>query len=368
MDTGKSMNISAKNSGVSPSVSVLMPCYNAEKYLAEALASILNQTYTDFEVIAIDDCSSDRTPEILRHFSEQDKRVKVYRNSENLKLIKTLNRGVTLCSGKYIARMDSDDIALPERLEKEVAFLDEHADYGIVSCQFSTFRDGSAKLYPYQNPTKFEELQAYLLFKSGICHPASMIRKTVFTELGLRFEEQYLHVEDYALWSKALYLTKLGNVGGKPLLLYRVHKSQVSSLYEALQTHNKREVFKIHCQHLNLDESDEGLEIYSSVAAADPLYSSFDFLKKCEQFMLLLTNINTVKPFCSSIFLENMLALHWIRLCANSRIGLKVLKLCRKSPFYKKKYYTKRDELILFFKCLFKIKYKKSWIYNVIFR
>ncbi|GAB6010885.1 glycosyltransferase family 2 protein [Viscerimonas tarda] len=357
-----------KDNESKPRVSVLMPCYNAGKYLAEAMYSVLNQTYTDFEVVAIDDCSTDKTPEILHRFADLDRRVKVYRNETNLKLIKTLNRGVGLCLGEYIARMDSDDIALPERLKEEVRFLDEHPDYGIVSTQFSTFYNNSGKLYPYKNPTEFGELQSYLLFKSGICHPASMIRKTVFTDLGLKFEEQYLHVEDYAFWSKALYKTKLGNVGGAPLLLYRVHQSQVSSMYEELQTRNKREVFKIHCQQLGLDDSEDGLDVYASVAEADPIYSSFDFLDKCEQFMLLLTTKNDTKPFCSSVFLNNMLALHWIRLCANSRIGLKALRRCKISPLYNKKYYTNRDKLILFFKCLFKIKYKKSWIYHVVFR
>jgi glycosyltransferase involved in cell wall biosynthesis len=357
-----------KDSENNPRISVLMPCYNAEKYLPEALSSILNQTYTDFEVVAIDDCSTDSTAAILLRFAAADKRVKIYRNEQNLKLIKTLNKGVGLCLGKYIARMDADDIALPERLEKEVGFLDAHADYGVVSVQFSTFHGEEKKLYPYSNPTEYEELQAYMLFKSGICHPASMIRKTVFTELGLKFEEQYLHVEDYAFWSKALYKTKLGNIGGEPLLWYRVHSSQVSSLFEETQRQNKREVFKIHCRQLHLDESDEGLEIYASVAEANPLYASFDFLDKCEHFMLNLIKINNQRPFCSAVFLKNMLALHWIRLCANSRLGLKAMNRCRKSPLYNRDCYKNRDLLLLFFKCLFRIKYKKSWIYNVVFK
>ena len=351
-----------------PYVSVLMPCYNAEKHLEEAISSILNQTYTDFEIVAIDDCSSDQTLEILHRFAEIDKRIKVYKNDENLKLVKTLNKGVNLCKGKYIARMDSDDIALPQRLEKEVQYLDEHNDYGIVSTQFSTFYDSPEKLYPYTNPTEFEELQSYLLFKSGICHPASMIRKTVFTDLGLQFEEQYLHVEDYAFWSKALYKTKLGNIGGESLLLYRVHPSQVSSMYEDLQRQNKKSVFKIHCQQLGLNYSDEALDIYASVAEANPTHSSFEYLNKCEQFMKALITKNETEPFCSSVFLNNMLALHWIRLCANSHLGLKVLKRCKMSSLYVAQCYTSRDKLILFFKCLFRIKYKKSWIYGVIFR
>ncbi|MFR9166729.1 MAG: glycosyltransferase family 2 protein [Dysgonomonas sp.] len=223
-----------------PLVSVLLPCYNTEKYVEEAVYSLLNQTYGNIEIIAIDDCSTDSTNAILHKLSEKDSRVKVFKNDINLKLIKTLNKGITLCNGKYIARMDADDISLPERIEKEVQFLEANEDYDIVSTQFATFKTGSKKTSLHTNPLKYEELRAYLLFKSGICHPACMIRKSMFTDLGLHFEEQYLHVEDYALWSKAMYVTKLANLGGEPLLLYRVHTSQVSSLNEELQLSNKK--------------------------------------------------------------------------------------------------------------------------------
>ena len=152
------------------------------------------------------------------------------------------------------------------------------------------------------------------------------------------------------------------------MLLYRIHKTQVSTKYEDIQTQNKREVFKIHCEQLDLDMSDTSLDIYASVAEADPIHSSFEFLDKCESFMKSLIEKNDTDPFCSSLFLKNMLALHWIRICANSRIGIKVLKKCKSSVLYKDEFYTKRDMVILYFKCLFKIKYKKSWIYNVVFR
>lgn len=351
-----------------PLVSVLLPCYNAEQYVEETIDSLLTQTYSNFEIVAINDCSKDSTLEILNRLAQKDDRIKVFNNEENLKLIKTLNKGIELCQGEYIARMDSDDIALPLRFEKQVHFLQTNLDHDIVSTQFSTFRTGSEKLSPHSNPEKNEELQAYLLFKSGICHPASMIRKTLFTELGFRFEEEYLHVEDYALWSKAIYKTKLGNVGGESLLLYRVHESQVSSLYEDLQQENKKKVFRIHCEYLNIDQSDDAIDVYASVAEAVPSESSFEYLDRCEKFMLTLIDKNKEIPFCSHPFLVDMLSLHWIRLCANSRLGLKVLNKCFSSVLYRKDVYSFRDKLILFVKCLFKLRYKKSLVYKIVFR
>lgn len=351
-----------------PLVSVLMPCYNAKDHIEDAMNSILNQTYKNIEIIAINDCSSDQTSKILHTMAEKDDRIKVYDNEENLKLIRTLNKGITLCNGEYIARMDSDDIALPQRFEKEVAFLEENKDHDIVSSLFLAFHtDNPDKKSLHHNPLKHEELKAYMLFKSGICHPAVMIRKRVFTELDLKFEMEYLHVEDYALWSKAIYKTKIANLG-EPLLLYRVHPTQVSSLNEQLQLDNKKKVFKIHCLQLGIATDDETLDIYASVAEANPSHQSLDYLRQCEQFMLSLLKTSIEKSFCDSEYLNKILSIHWLRLCANSQLGLKAINLLKQSPLYNKEHYTKRDLAILYFKCLFKIKYKKSYIYRILFR
>lgn len=351
-----------------PLVSVLLPCYNAEKHLHEAMMSILNQTYTNLEIIAINDCSSDQTGKILSEIADRDSRVKVYTNEENLKLIRTLNKGVDLCTGEYIARMDADDIALPQRIEKEVKFMEEHKDHDIVSSLFLAFHsDNPTKKTLHHNPLKDEELRAYMLFKSGICHPAAMIRKRVFTELELRFELDYLHVEDYALWSKAIYKTKIANIG-EPLLLYRVHSHQVSSLNEHLQIENKKKVFKIHCQQLGLPYTDDFLNIYASVAQCVPYEQSIDYIAKCEKFMLMLLEINKEKSFSDMNYLRNMLSIHWLRLCANSQLGFKIFTPLRQSSLYIRSQYTNIDMAILYFKCFFKIGYKKSFIYKIFFR
>lgn len=351
-----------------PLVSVLMPCYNVEKYIEESLTSILNQTYANLQIIAINDCSTDSTGQMLDKLAAQDSRILVVQNEQNLKLIKSLNKGISFCQGEFIARMDADDISLPNRIEKEIEFLQQHPDHDIVSTLFYAFRsENPNKRYLHHSPLKDEELRGYLLFKSGICHPAVMIRKRVFTELGLKFEEEYLHVEDYALWSEAIYKTKVANIN-EPLLLYRVHESQVSTIHEDLQIENKKKVFKIHCSHLGLPVDDDFIDIYSSVAECVPLHSTFAYLDKCEDFMRNLIIINKERAFCDAVYLERMLSIHWLRLCANSRLGLKVLKKLKASPLYKEENYTSRDFAILYTKCTFKIKYKKSLIYKFAFK
>ena len=351
-----------------PLVSVLIPCYNVEKYVEESLNSILNQTYTNLEIVAINDCSTDSTRKILYKLAEKDNRITVVSNPQNLKLISTLNKGIELCHGDYIARMDADDISLPTRIEKEVDFLENHTDHDIVSTQFYAFRSEKPhKQDLNHSPLHDSELRAYMLFRSGICHPAVLIRKRVFTELGLKFEHEYLHVEDYALWSEAIYKTKLANLA-EPLLLYRVHKNQVSSLNEELQTENKKKVFKIHCKHLGLPTNDDFIDIYASIAESVPAESSFKYLDKCEKLMLSLLDLNKEKAFCDNKYFSHMLSLHWLRLCANSRLGLKVVPYLKKSPLYKEENYRTRDFVVFYTKCTFKLRYKKSLIYKIVFK
>lgn len=351
-----------------PLVSVLIPCYNVEKYVVESVSSILNQTYKNLEIIAINDCSTDNTGELLQQLASKNSRMKVITNEKNLKLISTLNKGITLCNGEYIARMDADDISLPTRIEKEVDFLENNKDHDIVSTMFYAFRsENPNKKDLHHSPFRDEELRAYMLFRSGICHPAVMIRKRVFTELGLKFETEYLHVEDYALWSEAIYKTKIANIP-EPLLLYRVHQHQISSLNEELQTNNKKKVFKIHCNNLGLPINDDFIDVYASVAECVPSVASIAYIDKCEQFMLLLLDINKKSPFCDDNYLHRLLSISWLRLCANSRIGLKVVRRMKQSKLYIKENYTFRDFVIFYTKCTFRLKYKKSLIYKLVFR
>lgn len=350
-----------------PLVSIILPCYNVEMYVKDALESLLNQTYQNIEVIAIDDASIDQTLNIISKIAEKDTRVKVYSNDQNLKLIDTLNKAVTLCNGEYIARMDADDISFNNRIEEQLFFLEKNGDHDVVSTQFYTFKSGSSRKNLYHNPENNEDLKAYLLFRSGICHPAVMMRKTLFTEKKLLFEKEYLHVEDYALWVKASYVTKLANLS-KPLLYYRIHESQISSLNEKRQIENKKNVFKIHCERWNLPQTKDFISVYASVAECVPEEYSISYLDRCEEFMLTVLKKNQEVQYCSDCYLQELLSLHWIRLCANSTLGMKAIKKCKESQFYIKSNYSHKDILFLYIKSLLRIEYKKSILYSLLFR
>ncbi len=198
-----------------PKVTVLMPVYNAEPYLREAMDSILSQTLTDFEFLIMDDGSTDGSAGIVRSYA--DRRIRLVQNERNLKLAATLNRGLDLARGEYVARMDADDISLSPRLARQAAFLDARPDVGLCGAWAEAF--GAAR-FSMPNPTDPEAIRAKLLFDSALVHPAVMLRRSAFDRHGLRYP-LLAHFEDYALWQQAARLFPLANLP-EVLLRYRV--------------------------------------------------------------------------------------------------------------------------------------------------
>jgi glycosyltransferase involved in cell wall biosynthesis len=216
--------------GNTPRVSVLMSAYNAEKYIAEAIDSILNQTFSDFEFIVINDGSTDTTAEIVRSYT--DPRIVFIDNAENQGLIAALNQGLDMCRGEYIARMDADDVSLPERFEKQIRFMDANPEIGVLGTDYCIF--GAVKRTVKQK----ERIGcADILMGWHIWHPSAMLRKSVFDKENLRYSPDFAVSEDYELWSRAARYTKIANLP-EVLLRYRWHDANQSVRYRALQQEN----------------------------------------------------------------------------------------------------------------------------------
>lgn len=198
-----------------PRVTVLMPVYNAEATLREAMDSILAQTLTDFEFLIIDDGSTDGSAAIIRSYN--DPRIHLVQNERNLKLAATLNRGLDLARGEYVARMDADDISLPERLTRQVAFMDAHPAVGISGTWAEAFGEAH---FSMPNPTDSERIRAKLLFDSALVHPAVILRPALLARHGLAYRELY-PIDDYDLWQRAARVFPLANLP-ETLLRYRV--------------------------------------------------------------------------------------------------------------------------------------------------
>ena len=167
-----------------PKISLIMSVYNGEDYLAEAIESVLNQTFEDWELIVINDCSTDSTGEILAKYESLDARVKVHTNEVNLRLPSSLNKALELAEGKYVARMDADDICLPDRLQKQFDFMEKNGDVSLSSCRFMTLKNGVVSSGGCGGKVDFDSIKALLLVTNLILHPGIIAKSEVIKKLG----------------------------------------------------------------------------------------------------------------------------------------------------------------------------------------
>jgi glycosyltransferase involved in cell wall biosynthesis len=209
---------------VKPTVTVLLPAYNAAPTLLGAVDSVFGQSYTDFELLVMDDGSTDATAEVLK--SCRDSRVRVVRSERNQGLIAVLNQGLELARGKYIARMDADDTAHPRRLELQLGFLEAHPDVGICGTWFRV--RGGWRRTVVRTPTSHQAISARLFFRSPFAHPTVAFRRAFLEESGLRYDPQAVDAEDFDLWVRARERTRFANIP-RVLLDYQVHSDQTSS-------------------------------------------------------------------------------------------------------------------------------------------
>lgn len=206
-----------------PRVSILMPVYNTAPYLREAMDSMLCQTFQDFELIVLDDCSPDNAEEILDAYD--DPRIVRYKGEKNVGLSNVLNVGIGMARGKYIARMDSDDISLPQRLQVQVEYLETHPDIDLVSVGMRLFGAKEATWIRELNP---EKVKIEAMFHSPVLHASSVWRKDAFEKQGLRFRQEMVPAEDYDLWVRAMLRgLKLVNLP-EVLYEYRIHDAQAT--------------------------------------------------------------------------------------------------------------------------------------------
>ncbi len=193
-----------------PLVSVLMPTFNSEKNISSSIRSILNQSFTDFEFVIIDGGSSDQTKKIIVEFAQQDSRIKLFENPPRLDIIRSLNQGLDLCSGKYIARMDSDDLCEPDRLEKQVRFMDANPNVGVLGTYQIYF--GGRDDRKSKTPKTHLAIKASLLFWATMRHPTVMIRAEVMNAYQIRYSLEHTYCEDYGMWVKFAQVTELHNL------------------------------------------------------------------------------------------------------------------------------------------------------------
>ena len=222
-----------------PLISVIMPVYKGERFLREAIDSILNQTFTDFEFIIINDGSTDGTLEIIQSYS--DKRIRLVNNESNQGIVACLNHGIELAQGEYIARMDADDISLPERFEKQIRFLEENPDVGVCGTWRKNI-DANGDIIGERTHPKEDYLIKWKLFlnTNPISHPTILMRADLVKSVG-GYNEKFKHCEDYDLWRRLIYKTKIYNIP-EFLLSYRYHDNNITTTQQSTQMDNSKKI------------------------------------------------------------------------------------------------------------------------------
>ena len=217
-----------------PLVSVIIPCYNAEKYVEEAVRSIMTQTYENLEILVTDDCSMDNTLKILKNLEKEDSRIKVIENKENLKIVKSLNNMIDIAQGKYIARMDADDISLPERIEKQVQFMEENPEYGLCGTN-AWIIDENGNIKSKTNlPITNEEILFYTKYLCPFYHPTIMVQSNIIKVN--KYLDKIKYAEDYELWCRLVYQRKIKTKNlCTRLLRYRKTKGQITNKFRDTQ-------------------------------------------------------------------------------------------------------------------------------------
>jgi len=232
-----------------PIVTVLLPVYNGDRYLRSAVESILAQTLEPFELLIVDDGSTDGTGAICRSFT--DPRIRVVRHENNAGLVSALNFGIDLISTKYVARMDADDVALPDRLGRQIAFLESRPD--IVACGSWARELVDGRLRAVMHRPTGEYLRQIAWQPVPIFHPTACLRTKVLQEH--RYRPDFIHAEDYDLWLRLCRLHRIDTVP-KVLLHYRIHPTSVSHTYRALQRSSAWRAFRERCPAIDVSLED----------------------------------------------------------------------------------------------------------------
>lgn len=241
-------------------VSVLMPVYNTERYLALAIDSIISQTFTDWELIIVNDGSTDKSEEIVLSYT--DTRIRYIRNAENKGIIYTRNMMIEMALGTYIAFLDSDDISDASRLEYQVKFLDNHPEYALCGTWGVMIDDNGQQIGKINMPSSDEEIRCSLLFVNTFIQSSIMIRREVL--ISHPYDKAYPVAEDYELWCRLSHLYKLKNI---PIQLtqYRWHGNNISKSKKELMASLVNSIYKKELSYLGINVTEHQIELHAAI-------------------------------------------------------------------------------------------------------
>jgi len=352
-----------------PLVSVLMPVYNGEKYLNEAIDSILRQTYSDFEFIIVNDGSTDKTEEIILSYA--DERIRYVKNEENIRLIRTLNKGIDLAKGKYIARMDADDISFQNRLEVQVQFMENNPQIGLCGSFLKTIGNkiGTVRFHTDDDTIRFR-----LLFSTYLRHPSVMIRKEVIQNHNIMYNADYLHVEDHKMWVDISKHTKLAIIP-ELLIKYRVHDDNISVKHQKIQANTESKIREEQLCTLGIKIDEIQLRMYNNFIhlirfewnthLITPLPNDVNDFLALDQLLSAIVLNNRDKKLINPTILEAEFGKAYFKLVQHlTCFGSSFMSQVLKNPIFEKFNLNALDVLKLRIKAILKKKYDYNLLLN----
>jgi glycosyltransferase involved in cell wall biosynthesis len=324
---------------IEPLVSVFIPVYNAEGYIEDAIDSVLNQTYQNFEIIVLNDGSTDQTQHILKELAKKDERIKIYKNEQNLGLTLTRNKGINLCKGEYIALLDADDLMVKQRIEKQIDFLKTNPDYDAVSSWMQIFDQyGLKQIIRYRET--MNDYKSVSIFYSPISHAAALFKSSVIQKLGYRTPFKF--AEDYDMWFRFLMHYKVAVIP-EVLYLYRNHEAQtISDTNKKAHDYYHLELIRAMQDYFKIQSNIKNLNLHLQYCMNAVTLSSANQLIDFDEYMQLflksdnqyLINIH-FKKFVFTNYWQTPFFKLWPQLNFLQRIKMLQSPFCQLSVFQK---------------------------------
>mgnify|MGYP003687353709 CR=1 FL=1 len=312
-------------------VSVIMPAFNAEKYIVESINSIINQTYKEWELIIINDGSSDKTASIIKEFSTKDSRIISLENEENKGLVYTRNRGLKEAKGTFIANLDSDDIAYPERLEKQVEFMVENPQVVLLGTACETIDSKGNQIGIEKRAIPKEHLKSLLVFSNYFINSSIILRKALVQNCF--YQEDFAPAEDYQFFTQIMDNGEIVNLP-EVLVKYRIHDQNISVLKKKEQESSIKRIQEKLLSKIEIKASEEELNLHASLVneGGSIAEQELEFIETWLQ--QLKSSNNKVKKYNQHVF-DHFCAFFYRRACLNAKMGFKSIKKYRNSSLSK---------------------------------
>ena len=332
-----------------PLLSVLMPVFNSERFVAEAIESILKQSFKDFEFLILDDASADNSLKIIKDFKKKDSRIKVFQNERNLGVVESRNKLINLSKGKYIAWLDSDDIAFKSRFEIQIKFLENHPEIGMAGAYPIIIDENSKKTGKWRFETDPQKLKIELFFHSPFLSSSVVIRKSCLPQNF--YDSRFPVAEDFDLYSKISEHCEVANIP-EILVKYRTNSKGLSKSNTEKMEQLSVQVIKEHAERLGIKLEESTIKHLRKPKIAPKIV--FAETVEIEKSLILLKNSLLIRNCFEKTAINEVVQKYWFETCRKStHNGLKILKSFFGSPLFCKKL-SLRDNCRLFVRALIK--------------